>query len=103
MMSEYNFDFGHQTGWECPRCGRINAPWLPNCSCSNRTITVTWDKTNTPINPKPDAPLTYDDDWWKQYVTGTQTGDVSPNTWKEPSSFCTSDIYNTIESLLKGE
>ena len=21
-------------GWECPRCGRISAPWMPYCDCS---------------------------------------------------------------------
>ena len=20
-------------GWECPRCGKINAPWKEECSC----------------------------------------------------------------------
>jgi predicted RNA-binding Zn-ribbon protein involved in translation (DUF1610 family) len=20
-------------GWECPRCGKINAPWNPSCDC----------------------------------------------------------------------
>lgn len=20
-------------GWFCPRCGKINAPWLPQCNC----------------------------------------------------------------------
>ncbi len=20
-------------GWECPRCGKINAPWMPHCTC----------------------------------------------------------------------
>ena len=22
-----------EQGWECPRCGRINAPWVRNCDC----------------------------------------------------------------------
>ena len=26
-----------QQGWECPRCGAINAPWRPNCSCAPPT------------------------------------------------------------------
>jgi hypothetical protein len=24
-------------GWECPRCGKINAPWNPFCDC-NKSI-----------------------------------------------------------------
>lgn len=28
-------------GWLCPRCGRINAPWLPNCSCSGKPMEIT--------------------------------------------------------------
>lgn len=31
-----------QTGWMCPRCKRVNAPWVTTCSCSPIT---TWDWT----------------------------------------------------------
>lgn len=23
----------HTTGWICPRCKRVNAPWMPWCGC----------------------------------------------------------------------
>jgi hypothetical protein len=32
-------------GWECPRCGKIYSPFIPNCDCPPRTITATTTKT----------------------------------------------------------
>lgn len=34
-----------QQGWQCPKCLRINAPWVLQCPCSNKTFTYTyvWD------------------------------------------------------------
>lgn len=29
---------GYQTGWRCPACGRINAPWMPSCTCRGITM-----------------------------------------------------------------
>lgn len=33
-------------GWQCPRCGRINAPWVSSCSCNTyyqqKQPTITW-------------------------------------------------------------
>ena len=26
-----------QEGWICPRCGKINAPWVMQCSCNRDT------------------------------------------------------------------
>lgn len=35
-----------QEGWICPRCGKVNAPWVMQCSCNS----------NTQILPKVGAP-----------------------------------------------
>lgn len=37
-----------QQGWVCPKCGRVNAPWLGTCPCHLNTLgtidnpIVTW-------------------------------------------------------------
>ena len=28
-------------GWECPRCGKIWAPWVECCECTKQTTTTT--------------------------------------------------------------
>lgn len=47
-----------EKGWECPRCGRINAPWIRHCDCSRNNWNITCDDT------------TAGDEWWKPYVKG---------------------------------
>lgn len=42
------------SGWLCPHCGRINAPWVRQCDCSPSS-TISWDKIT--VNPC--------DEWWK--------------------------------------
>lgn len=37
-----------QQGWQCPRCGRINAPWVESCSCQMPTYVTTKWYTNVP-------------------------------------------------------
>ena len=54
-----------EQGWECPRCGRINAPWKSQCDCSGRYWTVTCGN-GTGDNP----------DWWKDYITCSQGDSV---------------------------
>ena len=43
-----------ELGWECPRCGKINAPWVRQCDCSRSNWTIT---TND---------WTYKPEWWKE-------------------------------------
>ncbi len=53
-----NPSYRAEKGWECPRCGRINAPWARQCDCIRNNWNVTCDDTTG-------------DDWWKKYVTCT--------------------------------
>ena len=32
-MYWYNNEMPPKQGWICPKCGRVNAPWLPCCDC----------------------------------------------------------------------
>ena len=51
-----------EQGWECPRCGRINAPWVRQCDCSRSNWTITCDDWIY----KPEW------EWWRDYVTSSQ-------------------------------
>ena len=26
------------SGWICPKCGKVHAPWVPSCECNNTSI-----------------------------------------------------------------
>jgi len=42
-----------QKGWECPRCGTINAPFMPVCggiNCKPQTVTIATDRATDPNN-----------------------------------------------------
>ena len=56
-----------EQGWECPRCGRINAPWVRQCDCTRNNWDITWEDT------------TANDEWWKKYVTNTGTFRIHPD------------------------
>ena len=74
-----------ERGWECPRCGRINAPWKSQCDCSGYNWYPTWD---------------YKEPWWKQVYCDSDTFKVHPETttWKAPSSTCGSDSATVAKS-----
>ena len=39
-------------GWICPKCGRVNAPWVAQCPCTNN-----WSAPGVPYTPY--YPYTY--------------------------------------------
>lgn len=69
-----------EQGWECPRCGCINAPWLRQCDCSRSNWSVTWATNKTTIGDPPD--------WWNDYVTRGQADNVlnNPNIYTTSAS-----------------
>lgn len=77
---KYYPDYNSEKGWECPRCKRINAPWVRQCDCSGNNWTITSD-------------WTYKPDWWKEITCNPDTFRIHPETttWKAPSSTCGSD------------
>ena len=55
-----------EKGWECPRCGAINAPWVRQCDCNDRNQKITCDDT-------------IKNEWWKEYTTiDTDTFKIHP-------------------------
>ena len=60
-------------GWECPRCGRINAPWVRQCDCSRSYWCPTWTSDKVYVGDKPE--------WWRDYVTcKNDTFKIHPET-----------------------
>ena len=35
-------------GWECPRCGKVNAPWMPWCDC-HAPVETTLSNSSEPL------------------------------------------------------
>lgn len=50
-----NQSYQAEKGWECPRCGRINAPWVRQCDC----VRSNWTITTCGSYPKQDDWLTH--------------------------------------------
>ena len=73
-MSDYEYATGRQAGWVCPICGRVYAPWVPECTWHEPgKSNIAYSDHATPIrdfmvNPKIDYVH-------KENVTRPETGD----------------------------
>ena len=57
-----------EQGWECPRCGHINAPWVRQCDCSRNNWTITT------------SDWTYKPEWWKEITCSSDTFKIHPES-----------------------
>lgn len=73
----YYMNYNAEKGWECPRCKRINAPWVRQCDCSGNNWSITCG----------------DNDWMKRVYCDTDTFRIHPGdtTWKTSETICPTD------------
>lgn len=46
----HSINIGAQQGWQCPVCGKVNAPWMMQCTCDGKAsykIDYTRETTTT--------------------------------------------------------
>lgn len=76
-----------QQGWECPRCGRINAPWVQQCSCSPNNWSITWTSDHIDTDP----------DWWKHVTCHDDSVQLNGTTYGSCAPMAGgSDYYDTV-------
>ena len=71
-------------GWECPRCGHINAPWVRQCDCNRDAWTVNWTANKVTVGDMPG---------WQKEVTRHDD-----NIMNNPTTYTT---INSIDNLQK--
>lgn len=73
-------------GWLCPRCKKVNAPWVSQCTCTGCHETIT---TNTPIVG--DQPFT-----WPNELNWATCCDTAKKT---PTAVYSSDKTTSITGV----
>ena len=81
-------------GWECPRCGKINAPWITSCDC-NQNWSITW--TANKLNVKPNQTWHENKEWWKEITCHDDSILNNPTTYQVGGSdYRTGDTYVNV-------
>lgn len=82
----YN-NYKAEQGWECPRCGRINAPWVRQCDCSRNNWTITTSED-----------WTYKPEWWKEITCNPDTFRIHPDSTIYPrgNDYKVEDTYVNV-------
>lgn len=58
--------------WQCPVCGKVNAPFVAQCPCGGNAGYVAFNDPHQPMNPapayptQPYSPPQYPP-WWNEY------------------------------------
>ena len=79
-----NHPYNAEKGWECPRCHRINAPWMRQCDC-NAEWKVMWNDDAS--------------DWWKYYVKATQADCVGGSDYFNPNGAFWSNVAKSVSNI----
>ena len=93
-----------ERGWECPRCGRVNAPWVRQCDCSNKWD-ITWAKEDYTKPWWYDYKVTCDkttannEDWWKTYVTCAQADTVGGSDYWDNAEKIWSNVLKNVSNV----
>lgn len=71
-------------GWICPKCGKVLAPWIPECDCYKQLVNPT--HKNTQPNVYEPAPY-WTNPEWKPPVPMCTTSDVHGFTDEEMGTY----------------
>ena len=89
-VSEYNINTPKQTGWICPKCGRVMAPTTVECIYCNRESE---DKVDTIINYTGTPQL-------NNVVTTSYNGSAQSTCECDKKSCAVNDTIDTIEPMI---